>query len=153
MSTGADNKSLPNTKEYEENYDRIFGKDHKPTRGTFIWDGQHFVPAVEYKPPPTALDAPVMVGRFYENQSVTELDANNRPVQIDIGPRPRHREYMKERGLTTVDDYNGKGGAWEKAEAERAKMRAGEPVRDPERRELIGKLAYEMEKKNGRRSR
>ena len=79
MSTGADNKTLPVTREYEDGYERVFGKK-EPERGYWI---QHpitgeLVPASEYtSPAPHAKDAPVMAGRFYENNSITTMNEKN----------------------------------------------------------------------------
>jgi len=145
MSTGADPKTLPITKEYEDGYERIFGKDHKPTRGTFIWDSEKmtFVPIAEYKAPERAIDAPVMAGRFYENTCAPDAE------KTDIGSRRKHQEYMKERGLTNPSDFRE---TWAKQEEARKAIRNGAPIMDPERRREIGKIAYEVEKR-GRRNR
>ena len=34
-----------------------------------------------------------------------------------INSRKQHRQYMKDKNLTTIDDFSGKGGAWEKQNA------------------------------------
>jgi len=91
---------------------------------------------------PKALNAPIMAGRFYENTCAPDLE------HTDIGSRERHREYMKQRGLTHPSDFTQE---WANAEAERKKVREGQPIPDKERRELIGRLDYEMEKKYAKR--
>ena len=82
-----------------------------------------------------AINAPIMMDRFYENTAA--------PDGTDIGSRRRHREYMRERGLTTADDYTG---TWQQAARERERIVAGD-VDHAERREAIGRAAYELSKK------
>lgn len=167
--SGADAKTMPVSREYEEGFERTFGERKPIKRGTFVsrcseCDGVVHGPDerlyrcprcgkdtyglvdISIAPPPAeaAINAPIMVDRFYENTCVTELDDKNRPLKVDIGSRMKHREYMKQRGLTTVDDYKD---TWKKAEAERAKIRAGEPMPDRERRDQLGRVAYELEKR------
>ena len=92
----------------------------------------------DWRETPPAL--PVVIDRHYWNLTATD--------GTDIGSRTKHREYMRQNGLTTADDYKE---TWAKAEAYRAKIRAGD-VDHKERRETIARTAYEMEKKNARRS-
>lgn len=171
MSTGADAKSMPITLEYAEGHERIFGerKELAPTRrrvyvsrcsscdgvthepDTRLWpcercgkETRGLVDINAAPPPPVAeaLNAPVMAGRFYENTFAPDLD------KTDIGSRKKHREYMAQRGLTNPSDFKE---TWAKAEAERAKIRAGEPIYDSERREQIGRIAYAVEKRSRRK--
>jgi hypothetical protein len=105
MSTGADSKTMPVSREYEDGFDRTFGK-RDPVRGRWIYlaDGTS-VRAEDYTPPAEeAVNAPIMAGRFYENTSTTTCDDNGKPLKVDIGSRQRHREFMRQRGLTTADD-------------------------------------------------
>jgi hypothetical protein len=101
MSTGADNKTMPVTAAYEDGYDRIFGKDHKPQRGRFFWDAeQHkFVPEAEYQAPVTeqAISAPIMVDRFMEGSVATD--------GTDISSRRKREEYKRRTGVTDASDY------------------------------------------------
>ena len=99
---------------------------------------------------PRAVDAPIMAGRFYEN-TASPLDGT------DIGSRQKHRDYMREKGLTTADDYvagvsrdeSGPkvhlGETWTKAEAERRRVRAGD-FDHADRREAIGRAALNIHK-------
>lgn len=89
------------------------------------------------EPAVRALDAPFAVGRFYENQCTVEGH--------DIGSRRKHREYMKQNNLTTMDDYKE---TWKRAEHIR---KHGDPADRKARREAVGRAAYEVEKKRGRR--
>lgn len=136
MSTGADPKTQPVTVAYEEGYDRIYGADKKPTRGKWVWDSRvnKLVAAEEYVPPERACDAPIMVDRFYEGARASD--------GTDIGSRQKHRAYMKEHGLTTVDDFTE---TWKKDAARREQSRAGVP--NPQRREQLGRALYEIEKR------
>ncbi len=59
----------------------------------------------------------------------------------DISTRSKHRQYMRERGLTTVDDYRGE---WARAAKERAELREGV---DPSRRPDIVRAIAELENK------
>ena len=134
MSTGADAKSLPNSPEFEEGYSRIFG-DKKPTRGKWVWDAaqQKLVSAAEYVPPERAVDAPIMVDRFYEGQVAQD--------GTDIGSRQKHREYMRQNNLTTADDFTE---TWKKARDQRIRAREGD-FDHAARREQVGRAMHELE--------
>ena len=82
-----------------------------------------------------AINAPIMMDRFYENTAA--------PDGTDIGSRRRHKEYMRAHGLTTADDYTG---TWQQAALERERITAGD-VDHRERRDAIGRAAYELSKK------
>ena len=138
MSTGADNKSMPNTAEFEAGYERTFG-NRSPQRGKWVWDpsARVLVPIGEYVPPPRALDAPIMVDRFYEGALATD--------GTDIGSRQKHREYMRQNNLTTIDDFTE---TWKKEDTRKAAMRADPRAGDldhAERREQIARATYEIE--------
>lgn len=100
MVVGEQIVSQAQTKEFDEGYERVFGKGRKPVRGRWVWDEaqQKLVSADEYVPPARALDAPVMSGRFYENTKTTD--------GVDIGSRSKHQAYMRERGLAPASDYS-----------------------------------------------
>jgi hypothetical protein len=68
---------------------------------------------------PRGIDAPIASGRFYENTSIPVYE-NGQVKQIDVGSRQKHRTFLKDRGLTTADDYDKPGGEWERAAKERA---------------------------------
>lgn len=85
---------------------------------------------------PRALDAPIMVDRFYEGAKVPGTGE-------DIGSRTKHREYMRRNGLTTVDDYTHE---WAKAAQVREEMSKGNFPDKRERREEIARINYEVEK-------
>jgi len=140
MSTGADNKTMPASAEYREGYDRIFGKDRKVVRGFFIWDDakQEFVPANEYRTPETqrALDAPIMVDRFYEGTK-SPIDG------ADIGTRQKYREHMKKHDVTHFSDFTNE---WAKAEEKRERYRRGEGMKIKGLREAIERKFYEIQK-------
>jgi hypothetical protein len=89
-----------------------------------------------YEQPKLATNATVMVGRFYENTKA--------PDGTDIGSRKRHRQYMKERGLTTADDF---AQSWANAEKERLRVRQeGRMPQSKERREALERAVYKIAK-------
>jgi hypothetical protein len=144
--SGADSKTMPVTRDYEDGYERTFGKGSRE-RGRWVWDDaqQKLVRAEEYVAPQTeqALHAPVLAGRFYENTRATD--------GTDIGTRKRHREYMRRNNLTTADDFSktwAKEAAQRKALAESA--RSGKPIGMDRRarREEVGRAVYELERKS-----
>lgn len=61
----------------------------------------------------------------------------------DISSRRKHREYMREKGLTTADDYKSE---WAQAQKSREAMLTGQPFDTKRRREQIAKAVYEAEK-------
>lgn len=63
-----------------------------------------------------------------------------------LDTRKRHREYLKRNNLTIADDFKS---TWEKANESRERMSRGDFDHE-RRRETIGRVAYELEKK-GRR--
>lgn len=65
----------------------------------------------------------------------------------DISSRKKHREYMRRNGLADAADYKE---SWAKAQADREAFRRGEKT-NPERREAIGRIAYQLEQKRRRR--
>ena len=101
MANGEPIVSQAQTEEYDEGYERTFGKGRKAQRGRWVYDkAQHkLVPADEYQSPEEeyAINSGIMVDRFYEGQKA--------PDGTDIGSRKKHRAYMKAKGLTTMDDF------------------------------------------------
>lgn len=55
--------------------------------------------------------------RHYENMKLQDGTV--------VNSRKQHRQYMKDNNLTTIDDFNGKGGTWEKAAKAREASIAG----------------------------
>lgn len=126
--------SQAQTKEYDEGYERTFGEPSKE-RGVWVWDAaqQKLVRPEEYHAPVRALDAPIMMDRFYENTAATD--------GTDIGSRRKHREYMREHGLTTVDDYRQ---TFEQRAAQREAVKAGH-VPSKTRRETLERAMYQID--------
>jgi hypothetical protein len=119
------------TDEFREAHDRIWG-DKPVQRGRWIWDeqAQRLVRAEDYVPPSLAVDAPVMVDRFYENTRATD--------GTDIGSRRKHRQYMKDRGLAPADDFS--PGYYAKLNAEKKRDQ------DRNRRETLARALYKIDK-------
>lgn len=69
--------------------------------------------------------------RHYEGMRATD--------GTDISSRTKHREYMRQRGLTTADDFKGE---WKQASKERAEYFQG-TFKDRELRETISKQVHE----------
>lgn len=167
MSTGADNKTMPISAEYAEGYKNTFG-DKPPQRGFWVMrcetcDGVTLAPGEtrydcggcggkdcrgsvnlnEAPPlPPQAVNAPILSGRLYENTSATIADEKGRPLKVDIGSRQKHREFMRQRGVTTSDDY---AASWT-PEATARRAAEADLVETKERREAVARSLYEVEK-------
>jgi hypothetical protein len=126
--------SQAQTQAFDEGYDRTFGEPSKE-RGRFVWDEAQgrLVRAEDYHAPERALDAPIMMDRFYENTCATD--------GVDIGSRRKHRQYMRERGLTTVDDYKE---TFAKKAAEREAAKEGR-VPSKTRRETLARAMYQID--------
>ena len=136
--------SQANTEAYDQGYDASgLGKSKRSKeRGSWVWDdkaGKLVRPwEHDWGNTKTARSAPISVDRHYEGV----------PSPIDgtvFQSRRQHREYMRARNLTTIDDFNGKGGQWERAEAKRA-LKLSTPESRKDRRERIGRRMYEIEK-------
>jgi hypothetical protein len=127
-------KTRPLSREFSAGFDRIFKKREANKGGRWVYDpaAKKLVPASEYRAA-TALYAPILMDRFYENLAATD--------GTDIGSRRKHRAYMKEKGLTTADDYTQ---TWKRQAEERAALSAGVMTNDArERREEVSRAWYE----------
>ena len=128
-------KTRPLSREFSEGFDRIFKKREAQKGGRWIYDTtqKRLVPANQYRAE-RALDAPIMMDRFYENLAATD--------GTDIGSRRKHRAYMKEKGWTTADDFTQ---TWAKdAEKRQAFMQGSDtPEGRRDRREDISRALYE----------
>lgn len=115
-------------------------------------DAHGFVDARDLHEQETALaiDAPIMVDRFYENTGIPVFEDGKVKV-VDVGSRKRHREFLRQRGLTTSDDFDKPGGEWERAAKEREARQRGEFQDRKERRDEVGRITYEVEKRGQRR--
>lgn len=113
MVVGEQIVSQAQTKEYDDNYERIFGVK-KPTRGKFVYDKKlgKCVPIEEYVPEQEegsyAIHAGIMVDRYMEGVAATD--------GTDIGSRRKRREYMKVNNLADADDFKN---TWEQQRKER----------------------------------
>jgi hypothetical protein len=144
MANGEAVVSQAQTKAFDEGYDRAgLGRSRgAKERGSFVWDSERkkLVRPWEIEMDQTRMAkfAPISVDRHYENV--------RSPIDGHVfRSRRDHKEYMRRKGLTTIDDYNAPGGAWDKAEAKRAQGFAA-PEQKRVRRDAIGKRLYEIEK-------
>lgn len=142
MSTGADAKTMPVTREYEDGYERVFGK-REPVRGKWVWDTaqQKLVPEADYVPPSPAsynVGDGIATGRFYENTSIQVGENEFR----DVGSRRKYREYLRETGLTHASDYTE---SWKKAAERREAVKDGR-MPSKSRREVLARKMYELDK-------
>lgn len=86
--------------EYDDGYERIFGKDRKPQRGRFVWSKE--------------AQAMVEVGADWDDAPrkaphVTEeiIYGNLRTTDgVDISSRRKRREYMRATGVTDSSDFS-----------------------------------------------
>lgn len=125
-------KTRPLTPEYEEGYERTFGKDRKPVRGRWVFRDGRLVDVNEAPPLESerAIDANIMVDRFYEGTKSVD--------GADIGSRRKHREYMRERGLAPADDFSPKYYERLRKEREDANRRS--------RRETLERAMHKIDK-------
>lgn len=141
MVAGQPIKTGDLSKEYEEEFQRIFGADRKPTRGRFIFDAEQ--------------GCMVEVGADWTD---TERRAQTPTEELtyggikatdgtDISSKRKRREWMKEKNLADADDFKG---VWSKAEQERAKYYTGQHDKR-ELREAVGRARYEAQTHRRRR--
>lgn len=92
--------------------------------------------------PPTFVCCEEPMQRFFGEAPAAHFDADytglRAPDGTDISSRAKHRAYMREHGLTTMDDYTQ---TWARAERERADRMAGvDPQRVHDIADAIHKL-------------
>ena len=100
--------SQAQTKEFDEGYERTFGKDKRPVRGRWVYRDGRLVDLNDPEPE-QAKDAPIMVDRWMEGTK-SPIDG------ADIGSRRKLNQYMKDRGLAIADDFKD---TWAAKERER----------------------------------
>lgn len=110
-----DPRSMPQSKEFDENYDRAFGKSEERNKGgRWRWSAE-LKKLVECGSDEDLMDlaksAPIMVDRFMEGARATD--------GTDISNRTRRREYMRRMGITDTSDYNPDWGDRVKSASER----------------------------------
>lgn len=103
MAVGEAVVSQASTDEYRANHDRALGEKPSGVRGRWIWDEarKELVRAEDYRPPPRAVDAPIIADRIHEG---TYFDDGERVR--DIGSRRKRREFLRETGLAEASDYS-----------------------------------------------
>lgn len=128
--------SQANSDAFNEGYERLYG-DKPPQRGRWVWDEElgNLVDARDYRPHEKAIHANIMVDRFYEGAFIHDGEKIR-----DIGSRRKHREFMREKGLTTVDDFKD---TWARNEKARYERRTQLRTPSKTRREAIAKALYQ----------
>jgi hypothetical protein len=117
--------SQANSKAYADNYERMFGKDHKPERGR--WSFGRADPSAK------AIHASIVSGRWHEGQKA--------PDGTDIGTPAKRRAWMKATGTADYDDYRG---VRARKAAELEARHRGELKPDKSLRDLIGRELYKQ---------
>lgn len=130
MVAGQAIQSQAQTKEFDEGYERIFGKERKPCRGRFVYDaaaGEVVEKDAEWT------DAEIHAAIGTEELTYGDARATD---GTPINTRKRHREYLKSKGLCMASDYSAEYQANEAARRERAE--------DKERREMVERNVYKI---------
>jgi hypothetical protein len=142
MVAGQAIQTQAQTKEFDEGYERIFGKDRKPCRGRFVYDEQGAIPIDENWQPTDGEKMPVFTDRYMEGQRATD--------GTPIDNRTRRRRYMEKHGLTDLSDYSSRH--FEKAAEARQAIRDGTygGQADKELHTQVGRALYEARKKKRR---
>lgn len=99
MVAGQPIRTQAQTAEFDEGFDRIFGKDRKPVRGRFVYrDG------VAINVDDDWTDAERRAKTVTEE--LVYSGARTPGDNIDISSRKKHREYLKQNGLAMASDYS-----------------------------------------------
>ncbi len=85
--------------EYDEGFERIFGKDRKPQRGRFVWSNEAQA-MVEVGSDWT--DAETRAG-LSEEEVYGKLQTAD---GVDISSRRKRRDYMRAQGVTDSSDFS-----------------------------------------------
>jgi hypothetical protein len=138
MVAGQPITTQPQTKEFDEGYDRIFPDRKKPERGTFIYRDGVAIP-VDQEPEPEARGQIIGFGKHYVHVQTTD--------GVDISSRTKLNEYLKATGTCLADDFK-ETGAKARAERERFYQTGNKTQADKKaRREQVGRSAYELSKR------
>ena len=125
--------SQAQTKEYDEGYERTFGKDRKSVRGRWVYDAAlgKCVPADEYQAPEAKHGTGIMVDRF--------MEGDRAPDGSDIGSRRKRKDWMRATDSVEYDDFKG---ARERRAKDEAAHARGELKPDKALREHLGRELY-----------
>jgi hypothetical protein len=138
MVAGQPITTQPQTKEFDEGYDRIFPDRQKPRRGTFVYRDGVAIP-VDEAPEAEARGQIIGFGKHYVHVKTTD--------GVDISSRTKLNAYLKATGLALADDFK-KSGADARAERERFYQTGNKTLADKKaRREQVGRSAYELSKR------
>jgi len=131
-------RSRKNSEEFDEEYDRIFGKDKKPERGSWVQDpetGKLIDKADLYRVDP---NAPAILGS--PEPFVSPIDGTL------IDDRAQLRRHNKKHGVTNLQDFGDNGGEafFERKRRERsAEMTGATREAKAQRVETIKRAMYD----------
>ncbi len=118
MVAGQAIKTQAQTKEYDENHDRIFGTVRNKERGRFVYrDGQVVNVDEDWSDAETRAATPTEE-LIYGGAQATD--------GVAINSRKRHREYLKQNGLAMAGDFSP---AYQEREAGRREREEDRKVR------------------------
>jgi hypothetical protein len=93
--------------------------------------------STDYEPPARSnTDGVLWNDRSYDGLQATD--------GTPIDSRTKHREYMKDRGLTTIDDFKGE---WAEARKKRDAYYTGQPGSGSVRREDVARAIAQLERR------
>lgn len=104
-------------------------RDYVEARPTFVHCGEQMERFFEFAPG-LAVNNALAGDRHYEGLRASDGS--------DISSRTKHREYMKAKGLTTIDDYSE---TWKRDARERAERLAGV---DPQRKQDVVNAVHKL---------
>lgn len=126
------------SKEFDEGFDRIFGKERKPVeKGRFVYS-QEAGQVVKVGSGWTDAEQRALTateGITYRNARATD--------GTDISSRTKHRNYLKANNLSMASDFKEH---WKKAEQHREAVQSGN-ADTRERREIIGRALHESKRR------
>lgn len=140
MVAGQAIQTQAQTKEFDEGYERIFGKERQAGRGRYRYDadaGQVVAIDSDWTDTESRAQTPTE-GIVYGNAQATD--------GADLSSRRKHRDYMKANGLSMAGDFKEH---WQKKAKEREEVLSGR-AGSKERREILGRTLHEMRQKGKR---
>lgn len=130
MVAGCAIQTQPQTKEFDEGYERTFGAGRKAQRGRFVWDKE--------RKELVQVDAD-WTGAESRARTPTEELVYGNALATDgtpINSKRKHREYLKQNGLAMAGDFS--------PQYQEREARNREWKEDSARREQISRDVYKI---------